>query len=437
VNERARVRGAVWALTVAALCYSAAHFVQSGVLFPLRQENLAKFEEEMPPLRAHLETGEPVHINNAVQYGPVFFFIVHPLYVWTHNSHQFSNGLYAFQLACMAAGLLLTCATLRPLMDQRSWPLMTAWLVVLWLNFAPLYMTLATKSVETWELALLCAALYGYMREKTWLLAFALACAALVKVLPAIFFFYLLVTNRRAFVFACIALLGLLLVSQALYGPDMGLLYWPKVVRAAAGESFGLRWHENLSLKAAIGKMLGHLEIPYAAGRSGTSVLLSPARLRATILLGDASVVAGLVLLAWSWLRTTARTRDTILFEWSLLTVAMLILSPNTTFEYATLALGAISYAVVRLAANGSASAQRGTWTCLGVAMFLLGVLLPRQLLNAVTFVGALSRWSGYTHLTPSEAYQYFCFPLAGLFLLGIAIWRLRPVATTAALAAT
>jgi hypothetical protein len=64
-------------------------------------------------------------------------------------------------------------------------------------------------------------------------------------------------------------------------------------------------------------------------------------------------------------------------------------------------------------------------------------VLLPRQLLNAVTFVGALSRWSGYTHLTPSEAYQYFCFPLAGLFLLGIAIWRLRPVATTAALAAT
>jgi hypothetical protein len=211
----------------------------------------------------------------------------------------------------------------------------------------------------------------------------------------------------------------------------MGLLYWPKVVRSAAGESYGLRWHENLSLKAAIGKMLGHLEIPYAAGRSGTSVLLSPARLKATILLGDASVVLGLALLAWTWLRTTVRTRDTILFEWSLLTVAMLVLSPNTTFEYATLALGAISYALVRLVADGSVRAQRATWTCLGVAMFLLGVLLPRQILNAVTFVDTLSRWNGYAHLTPSEAYQYYCFPLVGLFLLGVAIWRVRPQPAT------
>ena len=436
MNDSARVRGVVWALTIVALCYSAAHFVQSGLLFPLHQENLGKFEEEMPPLRTHLQTGEPVHVNNAVQYGPVFFFAVHPLLVWTSNSHQFSNGLYVLQLVCIVVGLLATCATLKPLVRAPDWRLMAAWLVVLWMNFAPLYMTLATKSVETWELALLCVALYAYMRDRTWLMAIALASAALVKVLPAIFFFYLLITNRRAFVFACVALVALLLVSHALYGPDMGLLYWPKVARSAAGESFGLRWHENLSLKAAIGKMLGHLEIPYAAGRSGTSVLLSPSRLKATILLGDVSVLAGLALLAWSWLRVTIRTRDTILSEWSLLAVVMLILSPNTTFEYALLALGAMSYALVRLVSNGPARPQVGTWICLGSAMFLLGVLLPRQLLNRLTFVEALSRWSGYTHLTPSEAYQYYCFPLLGLFLLAAAIWRLRPAAAPSVAAA-
>ena len=222
MSDGARVRRAVWALTIAALCYSAAHFVQSGILFPLHQENLGKFEEEMPPLRAHLETGEPVHVNNAVQYGPVFFFAVHPLLLWTHDSHQFSNALYALQLACMAIGLLVTCATLKPLVPASDWPLHAAWLVVLWLNFAPLYMTIATKSVETWELALLSVALYSLVRDRTWLLAVALAAAALVKVLPAIFFFYLLITNRRAFVLACAALLALLLVSHALYGPDMG-----------------------------------------------------------------------------------------------------------------------------------------------------------------------------------------------------------------------
>jgi hypothetical protein len=379
----------------------------------------------MPPLRVHLQTGEPVHVNNAVQYGPVFFFVVHPLLVWTHNPHQFSNALYALQLGCIAVGLLLTCATLKPLVRATDWPLMAAWLVVLWLNFAPLYTTLAVKSVETWELCLLSVAVYAYVRDRTWLMAVAVAAGALVKVLPAIFFFYLLITNRRAFTRACVALVGLLLISQMLYGPDMGLWYWPTVARSAAGESFGLRWHENLSLKAAIGKVLGHLEIPYEAGRSGTSVLLTPARLKATIILGDVSVLAGLALLAWTWLRTAVRTRDTILWEWSLLTVAMLILSPNTTFEYATLALGAISYALVRLVSLGS---RRGTWLYLGGAMFFLGVLLPRQVLNRLTLVSALSRSSGYTHLTPSEAYQYYCFPLLGLLLLAVAIWRIRPM---------
>ena len=37
---------------------------------------------------------------------------------------------------------------------------MVAWLAVLWLNFSPLYTTMGTLSVETWELALMAVALY-------------------------------------------------------------------------------------------------------------------------------------------------------------------------------------------------------------------------------------------------------------------------------------
>jgi len=427
VTNGTGARGVIWAITIVALCYSALHFVQSGILFPLRQENVAKFDEETPALRVHLETGQPVHFNNAVQYGPVFFFVVHPLLVGTSSTHAFSNALYVIQLVCIAGALLLTCATLRPLVHPSRWPLALAWLVVLWLNFAPLYTILAVKSVETWELLLLSAALYGYVRGKLAVTGMALAAAALVKVLPLIFFYYLLVTNRRAFLYACGAVAVLLLLSHAIYGPEMGLLYFPKVIGSAAGESFGLRWHENLSLKAAIGKLLGHLEIPDGPGRSGTSVLLTPARLRATMILGDLSVLVGLALLGWSWLRVSHRTNETIIGEWSLLTVAMLILSPNTTFEYATLALGSLSYALVRAMDADRQRSLRPAWVSLGGAMFLLGVLLPRQILNRVTFVSALSRWSGYTHLTPSEAYQYYCFPLVGLFLLAAAVWQLQP----------
>jgi len=428
VNIDIRGTRLVWTLTVVALCYSAAHFVQSGVLFPLAQQNVAKFEEEMPPLRVHLATGEPVHFNNPVQYGPVFFFVVHPLLVWTHSIAAFSNWLYAIQIVCIALGFLFTWATLRPYMRPGHESLLTAWLVVLWSNFAPLYTILAVKSVETWELCLMAIGLYAYVRGRMWLMAAAVAAAALVKVLPAIVFLYLLVTNRRAFVYATIAMVALLIVSQALYGAEMGILYWPKVVGAASGESFGLRWHENLSLKAAIAKMLGHLEQFDYPLRAGRTVILSPARLKTTIILGDLAVLAGLALLVWSWMRTTLRTAESVVWEWSLLTVVMLILSPNTTFEYATLVLGAISFALVELTSGRPFAAPAGL--SLAVAMLLLGVLLPRQVLNRLTFAGTISLWSGYAHLTASEAYQYYCFPLAGLFLLGAAIWNLQPPAS-------
>src|SRR4051812_17657726 len=109
------MRRAVWALTLVALCYSAAHFVQSGILFPLHQENIAKFDEETPALREHLRTGAPVHFGNPVQYGPVFFFVMHPLLLFTEgNTHQLSNALYAIQLPCIAIALWLTLATLKP-----------------------------------------------------------------------------------------------------------------------------------------------------------------------------------------------------------------------------------------------------------------------------------------------------------------------------------
>jgi hypothetical protein len=420
----------VWIVTVIALCYSAAHFIQSGVIFPIRQANIAKFEEETPALREHIRTGEPVHFGNPVQYGPVFFFVMHPLLVHTQgNPEQLSNALYAIQLPCIALALLLTFATLKPPIRASDWPLMAAWIVVLWMNFAPLYTILAVKSVETWELLLLSLALYGYLREKLWLLAIAIAAAALVKVLPLIFFYYLLLTNRRAFAYACVALAAILVVSHLLYGPEMGIWYLPTVAKAASGHSFGLLWHENLSVKALIAKLIGHLDAPdIAAGRGGSTLRMTTSQLNTAILLGNIAVAIGLALLTWALMRPAKRSRDQILWDWSLVTVAMLILSPNTTFEYATLALGAISYAFVRAASFGPPIENRRlNWATLGAAMFFLGVLLPRQVLNKLTFVETFTRWSGYKHLTPSEAYQYYCLPLLGLVLLTVAIWQIQP----------
>ena len=255
----------------------------------------------------------------------------------------------------------------------------------------------------------------------------AIAAPGLIKVLPFVFLYYLLITDRRAFRCTLVVLVALLAVSHFVYGPEMGLWYFPRIVAGAAGSSYGLSWHENLSLKAAFVKLFGYLPPPsYDAARtSGYYVALTGWRRTAAIVLGDASMFGGFAALTWTWWRAAARSRERILWEWSLLVVVTLILSPNTTFEYITIALGAVSYAFVRVAVD--ALRLFGSALLLVSSLFLIGDLVTRQLLNRLTMVDLLKQWTGAVHLSASEAYQYYCFPLAGLFLLAWAIWRVEP----------
>lgn len=412
-------------MTAIALSYSALHFAASGVRFPLDHPNLGKFEEEAFPLREHLDTGRPVHSRNPEQYGPVFFFIMQPLLERAPNDEALARVLYGIQLACIIGAFLLTWAVLRPRgrpVDAR-WLLVTAWLAAIWLNFSPLHTMIALKSVETWELLLVSFALYAHLKDWHWLTAVALVCAGLIKVLPFVFLYYLLVTSRRTLAYACVALVALLLAGHLLYGPEMGLQYLPRILAGASGDSYGLNWHENVSLKAAFAKLFGDLPQPThdAALTSGYWVALAGWRRTAAIALGDASVLTGGALLTWSWMRRPAvRSRERTLQEWSMLAVALLILSPNTIFEYATLALGAISYAFVRLAERRDTSG----WLSLAASLLFLGGVVPRGVLNRLTLVDTLNTWTGHGHLTASEGYQYYCFPLVGLVLLAFAIGR-------------
>src|SRR5262249_61797670 len=96
--------------------------------------------------------------------------------------------------------------------------------------------------------------------------------------------------------------------------------------------------------------------------------------------------------------------------------------------QYIRLAPGRISFVAVAACRRRRRLAPASvTLGCVAGALLLLGALLPRGLLNRVTLVPLLMRWSGYEHLTPSDAYDYYCFPLVGLFLLLAAIRRLQP----------
>jgi hypothetical protein len=416
-------------VTALALLYSVLHFAASGVRQPLDHPNLAKFEEHAAPLRDHLRTGRPVHSPNPAQYGPVFFFVMHPLLRDEPDDRTLAARLYAIQLLCIAGSFLFTCAVLKPLVpaDRRdSWPLITIWLAIIWLNFSPLYTIVALKSVETWELFLISAALYAYLCGRRGMAAVGVAAAGLIKVLPLAFLYYWLVKDRRTFLLGVLATGALLLASHFLYGAEMGLGYLPHVIAGAAGNSYGLDWHENISLKATLAKLFGHLPAPTrdAARTSGYFIVLTGWRRTTVALLGDAAVLAATIGLTRTWIRRRAATRAAPLWDWSILAVVVLILSPNTIFEYATLALGAVSYVMVALV---SRRPDKFTAALFLTSLVLLGGVVPRHWLNRLTLIDLLQRWTGHVHLTASEAYQYFGFPLAGLSLLAVAIWRLQP----------
>src|SRR5262245_27849840 len=409
--------------TAAALVYSLAHVVASGIRLPLGSSDLPKLAEHAAPLREHLATARPVHSVHPAQYGPVFFFVMHPLLRAISDPWTLMRALYAIQVIAIAGSFVLVWTSLWPLEVQRE-PALLMWLAIVWMNFSPLYTIVAQKTVETWELLLVSLALHAHLRQRRWIAGTAIAAAGLIKVLPFAFLFYWLFTDRRTLWRALVALVVLLAVGQYLYGSEMGFGYPARIVAAATGHSYGLTFHENISVKAALAKTVGTLQLPgQAPGHpSGYWVLLEGSRAALVAVAGDVLLLACVALLAVTWLREPNRTPARVLAESSLLAVVVLVVAPNTTVDYSTLALGAISYAV---AAAWIDSDAPGTRVLLIGALTLVGGVVPRAWLNRIVMVDAINRWTGYTHFTPSEAYQFYEFPLIGLLLLAIAVWRL------------
>jgi hypothetical protein len=435
-----RVARLAWPLAAVALIYALLRFAVGGVQFPLVQPNLGQVEEELTPLRDHLTTGAPVHTNNPRQYGATFLLVLHPLVTTVGDDPvALSRWLYAIEIGCLAIAFVATCATLRRWVvpDAPQWALAVLCMLVLWLTSTPLYAILAVKNVEIWELALITVALYCYLRRWLWATAFAVAAAGLAKLLPLLFVYYFLLRDHRAFVRTCAAIAVILALAHALYGPRMGVMYLPSVLTSSVGETWALNWHENNSIKGIVAKLLGDLlnpqhmtseQLAAIKGPVGHRVALDGWRAPAAALLGTAAQLLSLALLTWACVRgwhTPLSAKRTV-WEWSLVAVGMLIISPNTAFEYTVLALGASSYVLIRLIAEPAARARRRLWATYLTSALLLGALLPRSALNKVTLVEVITQFTNYDHLSPSEQYQYYGFPFLGLCLLIASLWMLR-----------
>jgi hypothetical protein len=144
----------------------------------------------------------------------------------------------------------------------------------------------------------------------------------------------------------------------------------------------------------------------------------------------------GAMWLTWIILRRRHdRSAETIVSEWSLVSVMMLILSPQTAFEYTTLALGAFSYGVVRLCAS-MRQASALAWASFAGAVFLVANIVPRTLVARVLMIDRINQWTMYGQLSPTEGFQYYGFPLLGLLLLVVSLCALAAQSSSARVSA-
>ena len=432
------------ALVSVAVLYSLAHFVMSGVIFALQTPNVGQVVEELQPLYRLFTSGEAT-VDHPRQYGPVFLMLFHPVYRLDLIDHTVLSWYgYALDLLAIVIGFVATYDAIRTWAAARGvrvgGPMLLA-LFLLWSNFSPLYGVLVIKNVELWELALIAVGGAALLRGNRWLTGWSIAAAALVKMLPLVFIPYLLLRDRRAFMHSMIALAVMLTISQLMYGTPMGYGYLPAIVKAAVGgdgygNPLGWIWHENVSLRGVVLKAFGYLQQPdlatvnplYSRGFYARPLpeWLPVARAVALIAEAAGALWVGLTLLRRTSLNEPSRTY----WDWALVGLMMLVLAPQISQDYMVLTLGAFSFVLAGCMLYGT----RTSWIQFAIALLLVGNVLPRGLFSRILLIDPLIAITGYDHLTRSEAYQYFGFPLVGLLVLALAWTRLsadrgRPVA--------
>lgn len=435
-NQRGRW---IWtAVLVGGTIYSAVHFALSGVREPLRWPNVGQvIEEESLAVQAYLAHGRPVEIKNRRQYGPTYFFIAETLLRRCGTDlRRLSHWLYGIQLVCFSLAFLFTVLSLR-LWSQRAWPRARGeplpfwqWLALLsflWLNFAPAYYIMAIKNVEMWELCLIAAGLYCYLRRWRLACGFLIAAAALTKMLPAIFLFYFLIRDRRQLLYCSVGCFVILTISHLRYGPQMGYLYLPFILKATVGNTWALICYENVSAKGMLVKFFGHWKME----QPNYVTAISPQGLVIANVLGHGIEIMGMIWVVWTLVSSAAEKHPQWephrpIWEWSFMSIVLFILSPHAGFDYMVLALIAFSVVLAALVWDAQLREDRVLVTCFGAAVVLIANVVPRQAINRLLPIAFLNRVSGNAHLTLSEGYQYFGFPLLGMLCMLAALWRFR-----------
>ena len=165
----------------------------------------------------------------------------------------------------------------------------------------------------------------------------------------------------------------------------MGWGYLPAIVNAAIGgdgygNSLGMTWHENVSVRGIVIKAFGFLEQPdytivNPVYSRGFYVRVLPGfEQTARVLASVAVAIGGLWVLLTLLRRTRSPEPSRTYWDWALISIMMLVLAPQISQDYMVLSLGAFSFVLAGCMLYGT----RAAWIEFAIAVLLVGNILPR-----------------------------------------------------------
>ena len=342
-----------------ALAYTAVHFYFSGIREPLRNF-YGDFLASFPSWRLSVLLGRLDLFDGSLSkkwtyyfgsdplwhYGPVEHLVTLPLFAFPDLRSAYRAWLYANYAFLIAIAVLAASLFLRGL---RRWIALAICAIVMF-NYSQIYVALAQRVIEIFELLLIFIAFALLRRGRELTAGLVIGVAAMTKFLPLIFLPYFLVKRMwRALAGSLLAIVPIAVATEIVFG-------WRH-----SGTVFQLLHPQSVGAVGLAGFIDRMIHFTHSS--------LPPHR---TAVVAVAAGLAGL-----TWLFYTVRNCEGAAdVEWATLVVAMVMLAPRTEDYYAFLFL--FSY----FALLGHVRGRHLAW--LAVSFLLLGVVVPFALLSRI-----------------------------------------------------
>ena len=395
------------------LLYTLIHFSYSGIYFPLvHGEKIGQIEEELVPLARFLKGGEFV-FNNPRQYGPFFILAITPLMVFHNNGFNFATALLIVSYMLITLSFCICYRHIFQFRDKTEKTL-TFWICLfLWLNFSPLLYIITVRNVEVWELFLICLGFLAYIKRRYFITGFSFAAATLTKMLPGIYIFYYFFKHKKTFFYSLLGLGIITALAHVIFGPSIGSGYIPFLLtRPFGSRTWAVTFFENTSLKGFIYKLFGG----FKTDSFGYNFLISPEAEKAAFIAITVLQAVILFYLARMALKKDG-SKEGLIIQLSLVSIAMVILSPISAFEYGTLLLFAYSAGIYFILYR---EIPKYMYAIYGISYLLVGNFFPVSMFARIFPLKTLNSLLGNTRFDLAESYKAYCIPLVGFLLLAV-----------------